>query len=263
MDNPRKYGAAPFNTAVVHGGPGAGGEMAPVARRLSAGRGVLEPIQTQTTLEGQIEELKTTLEQHADSPLTLIGYSWGAWLSWITAARYPNLVQKLILISSGPFNVCYVADLEAARLQRLSAEEREEFPRILQALNQPETADKDALLARLGMLAAKTDNFDPLPHPAIDAEAGGPSGAVFQGVWNKAAKMRKNGMLLKLAEQIRCPVTAIHGDYDPHPAEGVQKPLASCLENFRFILLAHCGHTPWIERRAREPFYTMLEAELV
>jgi hypothetical protein len=29
MENPRKYGSAPFNTAVVHGGPGAGGEMAP------------------------------------------------------------------------------------------------------------------------------------------------------------------------------------------------------------------------------------------
>ena len=51
MKNPRKYGSAPFNVAVVHGGPGAPGEMAPVARELSSFRGVLEPLQTATTVE--------------------------------------------------------------------------------------------------------------------------------------------------------------------------------------------------------------------
>ena len=44
---------------VVHGGPGACGEMAPVARRLASARGVLEPIQTALSLEGQVEELRT------------------------------------------------------------------------------------------------------------------------------------------------------------------------------------------------------------
>jgi hypothetical protein len=35
MKNLRIYGKAPFNVAVIHGGPGAVGEMAPVARELS------------------------------------------------------------------------------------------------------------------------------------------------------------------------------------------------------------------------------------
>ena len=49
MKNPRLYGSAPFNIAVIHGGPGAPGEMAPVARELSSLRGVLEPLQTAVT----------------------------------------------------------------------------------------------------------------------------------------------------------------------------------------------------------------------
>ena len=32
MKNLKVYGNAPFNVAVIHGGPGAPGEMAPVAR---------------------------------------------------------------------------------------------------------------------------------------------------------------------------------------------------------------------------------------
>jgi len=32
LNNLRQYGNAPFSVAVIHGGPGASGEMAPVAR---------------------------------------------------------------------------------------------------------------------------------------------------------------------------------------------------------------------------------------
>lgn len=42
----RTYGQAPFKGAVLHGGPGAPGEMAPVAKELARFCGVLEPLQT-------------------------------------------------------------------------------------------------------------------------------------------------------------------------------------------------------------------------
>jgi pimeloyl-ACP methyl ester carboxylesterase len=99
----RKYGKAPFKVAVIHGGPGAGGEMAPVARELSSAWGILEPIQTATSLEGQVEELRTVLESDGDLPVTLIGFSWGAWLSFIVTAAHPSIAQKLILVGSGPY----------------------------------------------------------------------------------------------------------------------------------------------------------------
>src|SRR5947208_748840 len=138
MNNLRKYGSPPYNVAVIHGGPGAPGYMAPVARELSARRGVLEPLQTARALAGQVEEL----------------------------------------------------------------------------------------------------------HLAV---------------WQDAKEFRRYGALLWLGKQIQCPVLAIHGDYDPHPAEGVEKPLSGVLQDFRFILLADCGHLPWIEKEAREEFYRIVE----
>src|SRR5437660_5210180 len=94
----RKYGNPPFRVAVIHGGPGAAGEVAPLARKLGEMRGVLEPIQTAKTLDGQIEELRLVVEQNATKPVVFIGHSWGAWLSTLVAARYPALVAKLILV---------------------------------------------------------------------------------------------------------------------------------------------------------------------
>jgi pimeloyl-ACP methyl ester carboxylesterase len=262
LENLRTYGKAPFRAAVVHGGPGAGGEMAPVAREMASGRGVLEPIQTATSLEGQVEELRVVLESCGDLPVTLVGYSWGAWLSFIVAARYPAIIRGLIFVGSGPFEEKYVARLKKTRSDRLSEGERATFESIIGALGDPSTVDKDRLLAHLGALALKTDAYDPIMGEADESDAVGGRGDVFQSVWQDAAEMRRSGELLRLGERVECPVVAIHGDYDPHPAAGVQEPLSTVLERFRFILLKNCGHTPWIERQARDEFYRVLEKEL-
>ena len=97
MTNLRKHGKEPFRIAVIHGGPCAPGEMAPVARELSADWGVLEPLQTAASVEGQIEELHGVLNDNADLPVVLVGFSWGAWLGFMLAALYPAFVRKLIL----------------------------------------------------------------------------------------------------------------------------------------------------------------------
>ena len=66
----RQHGAAPFRIALVHGGPGAAGELWPVARRLGSSRGVLESMQPATTLDRQVEELRGVAEAHADAPVS-------------------------------------------------------------------------------------------------------------------------------------------------------------------------------------------------
>jgi pimeloyl-ACP methyl ester carboxylesterase len=259
MVNLRKYGNKPFPVAVIHGGPGAPGEMAPVARELSSVTGVLEPLQTATTLEGQIRELKSVLEKHAALPVILIGFSWGALISFIFAARYPSFVKKLILVGSAPYEGKYAANITQTRLSRLSAEERKQALSLMQTLNDPAVADKNTLMARLGNLLSQTDSYDPLPHDDEILEC---RYDVFLGVWEQAAYLRSSGKLLELGRVIKCPVVAIHGDYDPHTAAGVVEPLSRILKDFHFILLEKCGHRPWLERSARNGFYNILKQEL-
>ena len=61
MDNPRKYGTPPYLISIVHGGPGLPGQVAPIAKELSKEFGVLEPLQTASSLKGQIIELTSYL----------------------------------------------------------------------------------------------------------------------------------------------------------------------------------------------------------
>lgn len=259
MRSLRRYGNPPFRVAVIHGGPGAPGEMAPVARGLSLTRGVLEPLQTAASVEGQVLELKTVLEENGSLPVTLIGWSWGAILSFILAAENPSIAAKLILVGSAPFAEEYATNIMAIRLSRLGEEERREAATFMEAFDDPAIGDKSAPFARLGQLFTGADSYDPL---TLDTEALACQHDVYQSVWTEARERRASGKLLELAKKIRCPVVAIHGDFDPHPAAGVREPLSQAVADFRFCLLRKCGHLPWIERQARDEFFDILEQEL-
>ena len=263
MNNYRQYGTSPYPLVLVHGGPGADGEMAPVARELhKIFSSILEPIQTVTTLQGQIDELREVLLAHCSIPVVLVGYSWGAWLSIFLASQFPSLVRKLILIGCPPFEQKYAAQILATRMDHLTPTEQQEFQSILEALSRDNTQNKDSALSRLGYLAGKADSFDSLPNPDHEKDRIGTNAAIFQNVFSEAAELRHNGELISITAKITCPVIAIHGDYDPHPAEGVEQPLNKILSDFHFILLEKCGHTPWLEKYGRDPFYKALLEEL-
>ncbi|MBN2488820.1 MAG: alpha/beta hydrolase [Methanosarcinaceae archaeon] len=259
MENPRKYGSAPFSVAVVHGGPGAAGEMAPLARELASVCGTLEPLQTAMSIDGQVQELQYILKTHGDLPVTLVGHSWGAWLSFIFTSRHPGYVRKLILIGSGPFEEKYVPVIMQSRLSRLVKKRMSKLYAMDEILNDPDSDDRNATFVRLGELMSEVDSFNPLP---LQVEEMDFNYDIFQSVWDEASKLRQSGKLLELGNDIRCPVVAIHGDYDPHPPEGVEEPLSSILNDFRFILLKDCGHYPWLEQTARERFFEVLKEEL-
>lgn len=262
MINVRYYGKEPFQVAVIHGGPGALGSVAAIARELSKNYGVLEPIQTKTSIKGQVLELYEVLKAFGNLPITLIGHSWGAWLAYIITARYPSLINKLILVSSGPFEEKYVKKLKENRLSRLSSEEKKEFQFIVDELNCPETEEQEKKIARLGKLVSKTDNFKAIEIETEEQDKILAEGNTFQLVWNEASKLRKTGSLLEFGKQIKCPVVAIHGDYDPHPAEGVETPLKNVIEDFRFYLFKKCGHSPWKEQYAKNLFYKTIREEI-
>lgn len=230
--------------------------MAPVARELSSRCGILEPLQTAASLPGQIDELSTTLREVGHPPVTLIGFSWGAWLSFMLSANYPQLVERLILVSGGPFEDRFATAIQETRLNRLSSADRIAVSSALEVLSDPAGKERNAAFARLGTLLSKADAHDPVETEGevIDYRVD-----IFESVWRDAAELRKSGKLLELGTHIRCPVIAIHGSYDPHPAQGVMEPLSAVLEDLRFIPLERCGHKPWIERRARDEFYAILE----
>jgi pimeloyl-ACP methyl ester carboxylesterase len=259
MKNLRKHGKSPFLIAVIHGGPGAAGQMFQVAQELSHVYGTLEPLQTSTSVDGQIQELHIILEKYGSKQVILIGHSWGAWLAFLYASNYPASVKKILLVSSGPFEEYYASQIMDTRFNRLNDKEKIQLNKLIDALNNPYRKDKNRIFAILGRLLSKTDSFLPIHYSDEVTEY---RYDIFQSIWNNAEDLRQCGKLLMAGKQIQCPVVAIHGDYDPHPFKGVKEPLSHFIKDFRFILIKNCGHYPWFERDAKERFYKILYAEL-
>lgn len=257
METIRKYGQEPYQIGLLHGGPGAAGEMKPVAENLSDGFGVLELLQTEKSVNKQIQELHDQLMLCADFPITLIGYSWGAWLGVLFTARYPDLIRKLILIGSGAFEEKYNKDLMNIRLDRLNLDDREKAEKLISIIGSGNL--DNGTLRDFGRLMAMADSFDYVPenNDLVDLNM-----KIYQSVWPEASGLRKTKELIHCADNIKCPVVAIHGDYDPHPIEGVEKPLSVRLNNFRMIRIEKCGHIPWKERQAKGNFFHILREEL-
>lgn len=229
--------------------------MAPVARELSKTRGVLEPLQTQASIDSLTEELYAVMNEQAQLPVILIGHSWGGFFSIIFTDKYPHLVHKLIIIGSGPFEDKYVPLIKETRYSRLTNEEITEVQKLEIEFRSNEPNKNFKLLERLGNLTSRADSYDPIPS---NSEVIQYDSEIHMKVWGEAVELRKKGKFVDMIKNISCPVVAIHGDYDPHPYKAVKEPFTKYVKSFKFVLLEKCGHYPWLERNAKEEFYHIL-----
>jgi pimeloyl-ACP methyl ester carboxylesterase len=259
MNNFRTWGKPPYEVIVVHGGPGLPGSAAPVARELSRDTGVIELLETRGSVEGQITELAEVLKEHADLPAILVGHSWGTVLCYMTAARYPDLVRKLILVSTPALEIQDRPEYLPVWLSRLPEKERVEMVSLQEFVCDGQEGDKSQAMAKLFRLIARADSYAPLP---IKDEVLEYQPDINMSVGQEFMEMLESKELLNLGRKIKCPVVAIHGDYDLRPARVVREPFSGLIKDFRFYLLEKCGHYPWIERYARDKFFKVLREEI-
>ena len=259
MQNLRKYGNPPYSVVLVHGGPGAAGTMEAVAKKISGQNGVVEAMQTRYSIESLLVELRGIISLHSHQPVTLIGHSWGAWLSILFASKYPDKVKKLILVAAAPLEDNYASKISETRLERLGEKDTRDLSRLMDQINIAPQNKKDPIFHDIASLIRKADAFQPesLSYKNANFEY-----KIYETVWTEAEKMRSSGELLRHARRISCQVLAIHGDYDPHPYNGVKLPLEKSIKDFRFCLLEKCGHEPWNEISAKKSFYDILEKEI-
>ena len=259
MQNLNKYGNPPYSAVLVHGGPGAAGTLREVAEKISAHRGVIEALQTRYSIDSLLVELRGAVSLHGHSPVTLIGHSWGAWLSILYASKYPALVTKLILVSSSPLAEKYASKIMETRLERLDQKDARVLSELVNHINRATQNKKDSIFLEIASLMRKADAYQPefTSYSSVTFEY-----QIYKSVWTEAEKMRSSGELLMHAGRLNCPVLAIHGDYDPHPFAGVKLPLEKVIKDFRFCLLENCGHEPWNELQVKNTFYSILEKEI-
>jgi len=256
----RRWGSHGPLVALLHGGPGAAGDLADLARALAPKFRVLEPLQRRRG------EVPLTVAQHvADlaavlpGPVHVVGHSWGAMLGLSFAAAHPELVTSLCLVGCGTYDTAARAVLRRTTESRMTDAHRRALAELEQRLGaEREPAAHDALMARVGRVFGSIYGVDLLPRDPADeplwVDAGGDS-----ETWPDVLRLQAEGIEPAAFAAIRAPVRMLHGDDDPHPGPLIRDLLRRYVPSLTYVGFPRCGHDPWRERHAREPFLRALE----
>lgn len=256
----RRYGETGPPVVLVHGGPGAPGYLAPVARELARSFRVLEPIQRRSgteplTVDRHVEDLGRLVRTTCgDARPALVGHSWGAMLALAFAAAHPGRASSLVLVGCGTFD----------RLSRLELNETlgrrtgELMRRRLELIDE-ETLDPDERLRLRGIHSlplyshrlVELDGKDPLELETCDARG-------YRESWNDMTRLQDEGVYPAAFATIDVPVLMLHGTDDPHPGPRIRASLAPHLPQLEYRELERCGHYPWLEAHARDEFFALL-----
>lgn len=247
----REYGETGPWVVVVHGGPGAPGSVAPVARALGADFRVLEPWQRDSRHRPATEPGPLTVARHVDDLEQLIaercegtrpavvGHSWGAMLALAHAADHPDSVSALVLIGCGTFDAAARAELHQRLAARLDDTARDELRRAAEA------ADADAGLRRQGELMLPLYSHD---LACSDLELEDCDALAHAESWESMLRMQREGVYPESFRRIKAPVLMLHGDVDPHPGATICAGLRPHLPQIEYHEWLGCGHYPWLEK---------------
>ena len=252
----RKYGSAGPVVVLLHGGPGAAGSMAPVARSLADSFRVLEPLQRgggggPLTVALHVADLHEVLESFGGSgPPALVGHSWGAMLALAYAAQHPGRTQSLVLVGCGTFDEASRERTKAIWQERMSDAVR----RRLESLP-AEFPDADERLRAMGDLLLPLYSFDLLTSEqevaAYDARAN-------RETWDDMVRLQKEGVYPAAFRGIEEPALMLHGAHDPHPGRMIRESLSPYLPQLEYHEWERCGHYPWLEKAVAREFSDFL-----
>jgi pimeloyl-ACP methyl ester carboxylesterase len=256
----REYGNSGPSVVVLHGGPGAPGYMAPVARGLADAFCVFEPFQ-----RGSGDEPLTVARHVADlhewvasccggARPALVGHSWGAMLALAYAAAHPGCAAALVLVGCGTFDLAARDRLRAIREERMDDDLRRRIARLPE-----EFPDPDERLRVIGELTQSLDSYDLV---STEGEMQACDARAHHETWQDMVRLQAEGVYPAAFAAIEAPVLMLHGAVDPHPGRMIRASLEPHLLQLEYVEWERCGHYPWLERAVREEFFAVLRSWL-
>ncbi len=235
---------------VVHGGPGACGSMAPVARALADSFRVLEPFQSgvSATVADHVADLHEVVQSYAqDTVPALVGHSWGAMLALAYAAAHPASAGPTVLVCSGTFDLAAREQFGINLSERKKDEgARQRFERALKI------ADPNARFRELGKQTLELYSYDlATTDQEIDESEPGASAET----WDDMVRLQIEGVYPAAFAAIKSPVLMLHGTVDPHPGQMIRASLKPYIPQLEYREWERCGHYPWLEKATRDEFF--------
>jgi len=262
----REYGTTGHRVVVLHGGPGAPGSAASLAKDLAKHFRVIEPHQRGSggepltvaqplTVARHVADLQDLIDDWCEGERpALVGHSWGAMLALAHAAAHPRAVGAIALVGCGTFDAASRARMNGTLSERIPEVLRERLNRL-----SDEIPDPDARLATLVRLLLPSYSHrllrEGLDDMACDARA-------HDETWGDMLRLQDEGFFPAAFAAIKAPVLMLHGEVDPHPGGMIRDRLRTFIPHLGYHELSRCGHYPWLEAKARDRFLGILRGWL-
>ena len=244
---------------VLHGGPAAAGSVGTLAAGLADEFAVLEPFQRTRDVRPlsvgrHISDLGEVIRHYSpDKPPALAGHSWGAMLALAFAAARPDDVSRLALIGCGTFDPVSRQAMNQTIKQRMTNEIKAELDGLHRGIS-----DADKRLAAMGRTVSPIYDFHPIGREDLtrcDARA-------HEETWRDMIRRQNDGDYPAAFSAVKVPAAMFHGTYDPHPGRMIRESLLPVMPQLKYYEFENCGHSPWLEFKAREAFYKILRSFL-
>jgi pimeloyl-ACP methyl ester carboxylesterase len=244
---------------VLHGGPAAVGEAAPIARGLADSFRVLEPWQRCSgdeplSVSRHVADLHELVEtRSADARPALVGESWGAMLALAYAAEHPRGAGPIVLVGCGTFDTVARARMQVILEERMDHDLRRRLEHLSEEFPDPGTRlkkrhDLTKVLYMVDPIETNQAEEDTEP---IDARA-------HAETWEDMLRLQREGVYPAAFAAIESPVLMLHGADDPHPGRMIRASLTPYLPQLEYREWARCGHSPWLEKTVRDAFFAVL-----
>jgi proline iminopeptidase len=199
-----------------------------------------------STLQDNIDDLEA-LRRHLNyEKVTLVGHSWGGYLSMAYAARHPDRLEKLVLVgSAGPkwFEVPDGSGEPAELFEYIFPDVVERRSRLSVRLGDARAADDD-LAAYLSMLFVSEDKRDGFISACKDCQL---NREVNRLVNQDLARFDMTPQLARFG----FPVLIISGRYDVNVAPLVAYRIHQKVSNSELVFFEKSGHIPFYEEPAK------------
>ncbi len=200
-----------------------------------------------------LADIRELIEELGLAPVTLVGHDWGGIVSWAFALKYPEMLERLVIID-GPPPFTWTRDLRESPKQRDAVNYMLEFskpsPEPEEMLAANDFSLMDDLMVRIGGREAQLSDAE----LAAYHEAWGQPGVLRGGLnYYRAARMGEQvaagGVPEEYASKItsqtvNVPTLVIWGENDPALLPTLTRGLSQWVPELRVELLPGAGH--WV-----------------
>lgn len=204
-------------------------------------------------------------EKLGHKQIILLGHSWGGMLAMHMVAKYPTAIRKLILVSSGGYNLDFISYFNQNIFSHLSADEQ----RAVIALNDfggrlEQDTDNNSLKTELSLFQILFTNIrlngylynKNMPEKVV-LQPGDLNGTSSSAIWN--ALVKHHWDLKDKLSSTHVATLIIQGRQDPMDLETAWK-INKAIPNSTLKIIEECGHFPWLEQGTQ--FYEAVQAFL-